>query len=181
VKAVCRDLVHKSDAGAVRLDITSPTELQQASLEVMEAARRAVGTALEGVLVQAMYRGDLELLVGIRREGSFGPIVVVGAGGTAVELFNDVQIALAPVSETTAHQMLTRLRIWPLLRGWRGKPAVDLERIGEIVSRLSWLAADLGEKLIELEVNPLVARADGACAVDARATISGTSDAGVRA
>jgi acetyl-CoA synthetase (ADP-forming) len=174
VKAICRGLVHKSDVGAVRLDVATPADLAAAWQEVVAAAGRAApGTPVEGVLVQAMYRGDFELLVGVRREGLFGPVVVVGAGGTAVELFNDIQTALAPVSAAAAGEMLRRLRIWPLLKGWRGKPAADLERIADVILRLSWLAADLGEKLIELEVNPLIVRNDGACAVDARATFSG--------
>jgi acetyl-CoA synthetase (ADP-forming) len=177
VKAVCRELVHKSDAGAVRLDIATPADLEVAWREVVAAAGRAVPKAPgDGVLVQAMYRGDLELLVGVRREDLFGPVVVVGAGGTAVELFNDVQTALAPVSNAAVGGMLRRLRIWPLLNGWRGRPAADLERIADIIVRLGWLAADLEERLIELEVNPLIVRKDGACAVDARAIFSGKAE-----
>jgi len=178
LKAVCRELVHKSEVGAVKLGLTDRRALEDAWREVMAALARSLpGAAIEGGLVQAMCAGELELLVGVRRDAQFGPIVAVGAGGVLVELFGDIAIALAPVDTAHARALLERLKIWPLLAGWRGKPALDAERVADIVSRLSWLAADLGERLVELELNPVMVRSagEGAVALDARATLAAPS------
>jgi acyl-CoA synthetase (NDP forming) len=174
-KAVCRDLVHKSDVGAVRLGLENAAMLGQAWTEVMAAVRRALPDAgIEGGLVQAMSRGELELIMGARRDPQFGPILVAGAGGTLVEFLSDVSIALAPVDARRARALLERLKAWPLMRGLRGKPALDVEAAVEAIVRLGWLAVDLGDRLVELELNPLMMRAagKGVTAVDGRATVA---------
>ena len=112
-----------------------------------------------------------ELLLSIRRDPQFGPLVMVGAGGTLVELLHDVASAPAPVSHARRERMVRSLRIARLLDAWRGNPARDIEAIVDAMVRLSWLAIDLGECLIDLEINPLIAGAVGAGvrAVDLRA------------
>ncbi len=175
VKAVCRDLLHKSDVGAVRLAVRDVAALRVAFVEVKAAVADALpGSELQGVLVQAMWSGALELLVGARREPGFGAVVVVALGGTSVELFGDIQMAVAPVSPAQATALLHRLRCWPLLDGWRGKPALDVAAAAAAISRLSWLAHELGDRLVDIELNPVMVRAGqgGVCAVDARATLA---------
>jgi len=173
LKPVCRALVHKSDIGAVRLGIADDDALRAAWAEVMDAVRRAVPDAdIEGGLVQRMHPGEIELIIGARRDPQFGPVLLVGAGGTLAELHNDVAIALAPVEPAEARRRLQRLRIWPLLTGWRGRPAPDLDAAIDAACRLSWLANDLGERLIEIELNPLLVGVHGAVAVDARAMLA---------
>jgi acetyl-CoA synthetase (ADP-forming) len=132
---------------------------------------RAAG--LEGLSVQPMVRGEIEVIVGARRDPHFGAVVMVGLGGIAVEILNDVALASAPVSPERARALIAALRGAPLLTGARGRPPVDVTAIADVVSRVSWLAADLGPRLGDLEVNPLVVRrhGDGATAVDGRATL----------
>jgi hypothetical protein len=99
--------------------------------------------------------------------------VVVGLGGTEAELFKDIAVAPAPVGRERARRMLQSLRLWPLLAGWRGRPALDVDAAAEAVSRLSFLAEDLGERLVDFEINPLIVARAGAVAVDARGLIAG--------
>jgi acetyl-CoA synthetase (ADP-forming) len=114
------------------------------------------------------------VIVGVRRDEQFGPVVMVGLGGIAVEILNDVAIATAPVSAQRVYRLLATLRTAPLFRGARGRSPLDVDALARVVERVSWLAADLGTRLIDLEVNPLIVRGQGAgaVAVDARATFA---------
>lgn len=114
----------------------------------------------------------VELIASIRRDPQFGPFVLVGAGGTLVELLRDVASAPAPLSRAGAERLVRSLRSAPLLDGWRGEPARDVEAVVDALVRLSWLAVDLGTRLVDLEINPLIAGKVGAgvCAVDLRVT-----------
>jgi succinyl-CoA synthetase beta subunit len=129
--------------------------------------------AIEGFSVQEMVRGEAEVIVGVRRDEQFGPIVIVGLGGIAVEILNDVAVATAPVSAQRVRAMIAELRTAPLFSGARGRPPLDIAAIAHAVERISWLACDLGARLVDLEVNPLIVRANdgGAIAVDGRATL----------
>ncbi len=171
LKVVARDLVHKSDVGAVKLDLADASAVRAAFASATGAARKAMpDLAIEGCVVQEMVRGAAELIVGIRRDPLYGPLVLAGAGGVLVELLTDVAVALAPVSPAQALDMLKRLRLWPMLQGARGRPALDVEAAAEVLSRLSFLALDLGDCLVDLEVNPLMLReaGGGVTAADAR-------------
>jgi acyl-CoA synthetase (NDP forming) len=113
------------------------------------------------------------VIVGARRDPHFGAVVMVGLGGLAVEILDDVALAPAPVSPERAGAMIAALRVAPLLAGARGRPPLDVAAVADAVSRVSWLAADLGSRLVDLEVNPLIVRrhGQGAVAVDGRATL----------
>jgi acyl-CoA synthetase (NDP forming) len=171
VKAVSRQIAHKSDAGAVRLDLGSPEAAASAARQMREALGEV---RLEGFSVQPMIRGEAEVIVGVRRDPHFGPVVLVGLGGLAVELLGDVALAPAPVALERAHAMLAALRAAPLLAGARGRPPLDVAAVADAVVRLSWLAVELGARLVDLEVNPLIVRraGEGAIAVDGRATLN---------
>jgi acetyl-CoA synthetase (ADP-forming) len=174
LKAVARDLVHKSDVGGVKLGLADEAAVASAWDEIARALRKALpGAALEGCLVQEMAKGEAELIIGARRDPQFGPVVLVGFGGIMVEVLEDVQLALAPVSPQEAEAMLRRLRLWPILSGARGRPSLDVARVADAVVRVSWLAADLGARFVDLEINPLLVRraGAGAIAVDARGSI----------
>ena len=116
---------------------------------------------IEGYLVSEMVRG-LEVIAGVHCDPVFGPVVMAGLGGVAVELLQDVSRSLAPVSADGAHAMLRRLRSFPLLDGYRGRPACDIEALAATIARLSALGAANSDILESLEVNPLVVRAPGA-------------------
>jgi acetyl-CoA synthetase (ADP-forming) len=181
LKAVARDLVHKSDIGAVRLRLGDEAAVKAAWDDITAAVRSAApGTTLDGCVVQEMVRGEAELIVGARRDPQFGPLVLVGFGGVMVEVLEDVQLALAPVSKDEALAMLRRLKLWPVLAGARGRAKLDVDAVADVLVRLSWLATDLGEGFGDLEANPLMVReaGKGVTAADARGTLVGKGSSG---
>jgi acyl-CoA synthetase (NDP forming) len=175
LKAVSREVVHKSDVGAVRLGLASPEAVVAAAREMAGAlARTAPAARLEGYLVQETVQGEAEVIVGARRDPHFGPVVVAGLGGIAVEILKDVALAPAPLSPARARAMLDSLRAAPLFTGARGRAPLDVAAVVDAVVRVSWLAADLGRRLVDLEINPLIVGSDGAgaVAVDGRGTLA---------
>jgi acetyl-CoA synthetase (ADP-forming) len=168
LKGVSRAVLHKSDLGLVKLNLADAAAVHAAFAAMPDMP-------LDGVLVQEMARGEAELILGARWEPGFGPLVLVGTGGVLVEVLRDVQLAPAPLRPEDAEAMLRRLALWPVLAGVRGRPALDVAAAVDALVRLSWLAADLGPRLVEMDLNPLLLRAaeKGAIAVDARATIRG--------
>jgi acyl-CoA synthetase (NDP forming) len=173
LKGVSRAVVHKSDAGLVCVGLADEAALREAFAAVQTTLDRIAPDANEGCVVQEMVRGEAELILGTQYDADFGPMVLVGFGGILVEVLKDVRLAPAPVSHARAHAMLRELAFWPVLQGVRGRPALDVEAAADALVRLSWLAADLGPRLVELDINPLIVRAanGGAVAADARATL----------
>lgn len=175
LKVVSSDIVHKSDVGGVVVGLASSEDVANA-ITAMEATVRekAPGARIEGYSIQEMIRGEAEMYIGLRRDVQFGPVVLVGMGGVAVEILKDVAVATAPVSPDRAREMIDALKMSPLLKGARGRPHVDIDAIVDAIVRLSWLGHDLGERLDDLEVNPLIVRkaGEGAVAVDGRATFN---------
>ena len=165
LKAIGPGLLHKSDLGAVRLDLTA-AEAESAAVE-MRSSLTAAGVAPEGFLLQRMAPSGPELIVGVVGDPRFGPLVAVGAGGTTAELIGDVQVRLAPVGPREAASMLRELRTFPLLDGFRGAPPADVGAVEDIVTRVAALAAAHPE-IAELDCNPVVAGPNGAVIVDAR-------------
>ena len=168
LKIVSPDLLHKSDVGGVALGIRTPEQAQQAAVEMLASVRRHAPEArIEGLLVSEMICG-VEFMVGVHPDPVFGPVVVCGAGGVAVELLRDVSRRLAPVNEATAVAMIRQLRTFPLLDGYRGRPRADLDALARAIASVSELAAVNADRLEALEVNPLIVRESGrgAIAVD---------------
>jgi acyl-CoA synthetase (NDP forming) len=173
LKAVTDKVVHKSDAGLIALGLTGPDALARAWDEI----RRRLATldpSADSLVVQEMVSGELELILGAKLDPGFGPVVMVGSGGVLVELLRDVQVALAPIDPAAAEALLRGVKAWPLLEGYRGRGRLDVSAVASALSRLSQLAVDLGPRLGEIDVNPLIVRADGhgAVAADARAIIA---------
>lgn len=168
LKAERSGLIHKSESGGVRLGLTN-----------MEAVGRAyddVATRLDSpqVLLQCQVRPGIELALGARRDATFGPVVMAGFGGIWVEALGDVALRLAPFDETEALSMLGALRGGPLLNGLRGQPAVDRAALARLIAALSkWVAA--APWLAELDVNPVIANADGLIIVDVRMRVSAST------
>jgi len=176
LKAVSRDIVHKSDVGAVQVGLPDQAAVLAAGSRIEERVRAALpGARIEGYSVQEMIVGDAEVVIGIRRDEQFGPVVMVGLGGIAVEILGDVALAVAPVAAAHVRRMIAGLRTAPLFAGTRGRPPLDVEAIASAAERVSWLAHDLGPRLVDLEINPLIVRREGggAVAVDGRATFKG--------
>ena len=156
-------LLHKSDSGGVVVGLASQEELLEAHARLMATLDPPSFSVEE----MADLKGGVELIVGARWDPRFGPIVLVGMGGTTTEVLRDVAVALAPVDEAEATRMLERLRTAPLLGEHRGRPAVDISAAARAVARLSEYAAAHPE-IAELEINPLLVSPSGATALDAR-------------
>jgi acyl-CoA synthetase (NDP forming) len=152
--------LHKSDVGGVALGLADDEELT-AAYAVMA---RTLGPV---VTVQPMVAGGVEISVGFVRDAAFGPLVVVAAGGTLVELLGDRVVACPPVSHDKARRLVDSLRIRPLLDGWRGAPPVDVDALTDVIVRFSDLATELADVFDVVEANPLIASADRLVAVDA--------------
>ena len=166
LKANVPGLLHKSDAGAVRVGLAGPAQVAQAARE-MRAVLAEAGHAVDGFVVQEMAPDGVEMLVGVASDEQFGPVVACAAGGTAVELLGDVQVRLAPVAAATAASMVRALRTFPLLDGFRGAPRADGGALEDVIVRVAALAAAHPE-IAELDLNPVVVSPAGALVVDAR-------------
>jgi acetyltransferase len=164
------DIPHKSDVGGVVLDLADAASVRSAAEAMLAAVKAACPEArIDGLLVQQMVRraGAVELLVGFSDDPVFGPAIVFGQGGTAVEVVRDTAIGLPPLNPLLAHAQMAQTRVWKLLRGYRGKPPAAIDAVAEMLVRVGQIAADHPE-IRELDINPLLADADGVLAVDAR-------------
>jgi acyl-CoA synthetase (NDP forming) len=173
LKGLVAGVTHKTDLGLVKTglhDVAAVTAAWQGVAAAVSA--HGLTGAFGGVLLQQQVAPGLELIASIRNDAQFGPFVLVGIGGTLVELLRDVASAPAPLSRAAAQRLLRGLRGAALLDGWRGSAARDVDAIVDALVRLSWLAVDLGPRLIDLEINPLIAGEveAGVRAVDLRAT-----------
>ena len=168
LKAIAPELLHKTEAGAVALGLTS-REAVLAAATAMRNRITATGVAVEGFLVQEQVRGGVEALVGITTDPSFGPLVVAGLGGVQVELLRDVAVRLTPLSDLDAGEMLDGLRASKLLDGFRGAPPADRTALIEVVRRIAALA-EIAPEIAELDLNPVIVlpRGEGAIVADAR-------------
>ncbi|HUB39540.1 MAG TPA: GNAT family N-acetyltransferase [Streptosporangiaceae bacterium] len=167
LKADVPGLVHKSDVGAVKLDLRTAGEVAGAYAELAAA----FGTSLRRVLVQPMLADGVETLIGVVQEPVFGPLVVFGLGGVATDVLGDHAARLAPLTDVDAEQLIGGVRAAPLLFGHRGSPAVDTAALADLLLRVSRLADDL-PGVAELDLNPVIVRPDGAHTVDTRIRIT---------
>jgi hypothetical protein len=160
VKTAAPGVRHKSDVGGVVVGVPDTEALRAAYGDL--AARLG-----PQVTVAALTPPGIELALGIVRDPTFGPLVLVAAGGVLVELLGDRKLAFPPLDEAGARHLIDGLQVRPLLDGVRGAPASDVDAVAHAVSRLSLLAADLGDRLEALDVNPVIAGPEGCVAVDA--------------
>src|SRR5262245_15529300 len=169
LKVESPDLPHKTDAGALLLDVRSADAVAAGFDRILASARRAApSAAIHGVLVQEMVAGGTEVIVGMSRDPQFGPVAVCGLGGVLVETLQDAQVLWPPVDERDARAALERLRGYPILQGLRGGKPADQAALVDVILRFAELCVDLGALVEEIDVNPLVVfeTGRGACAVD---------------
>jgi acetate---CoA ligase (ADP-forming) len=174
MKIVSPGILHKTEVGGVRLDVRSPREVEHAFLEITSAARRMVpGAWIEGVSVQEMVRGGLEVILGMSCDPQFGPLLMFGLGGIHVEVLRDVSFRVAPVSRREAEAMVREIRGYPLLAGFRGSEPADEEAIADAILRLSKLSVECPE-IVELDLNPVMAmpKGRGLLAIDCRMVLA---------
>ncbi|MDB5617850.1 MAG: CoA-binding protein [Tardiphaga sp.] len=162
------DIMHKTEAGVVSLSLQNAQDVRDAGRLLFERARAIVPTPrINGLLVQPMIPKGVEVMVGVRNDPLFGPLVMVGLGGILVELLKDVAIAIAPVSVAEARRMVIGLKGATLLTGFRGSAAIDIDALSEIVARVSELADDHRVTIAEMDFNPLICGANRITTVDA--------------
>lgn len=170
MKVVSPQILHKSDVGGIRLNLKSPGEVREAFSEMMTRLQSLLPHAdLQGVLIEAMAPAGHEVIIGMRRDPNFGPVMMFGLGGIYVELFRDVAFRVAPLTHDDALEMIFETRAGRLLSGFRNQPIADLEAILDAILRLSHLSLDFPE-IQEAEINPLLVRpkGEGAVALDCR-------------
>jgi acetyltransferase len=173
LKVLSRDITHKSDVGGVVLNLATAEEIRTAAADILARAGKLRPDAkLAGVLVQPMVlrAKARELILGIADDPTFGPVIVFGRGGTAVEIINDKALALPPLDLALARSLISRTRVSRLLGAYRDVPAVKEDAVALTLVKLAQLAADLPE-VIGLDINPLLADASGVQAVDARVAV----------
>lgn len=174
VKILSPDIVHKSDIGGVKLDLTTEEAVRKAAADIFErAARLKPDAVITGVTVQPMVRRAKarELIMGLADDPAFGPVVLFGRGGTAVEVINDKALALPPLDLKLANDLICRTRVSRILKAYRDVPAADERAIALTLVKLAQLSADLPE-VRELDINPLLADHTGVIAVDARVAVA---------
>ena len=173
-KLASRTVTHKTELGAVRLNLASNEEVRQAFAEIVACARRlAGGDAVDGVLIQPMIAGGVETIVGVTQDPVFGPLIAFGLGGINVEVLGDVGFRIAPLTDRDVDDLLHDIRGLPLLTGFRGRPAADLNALRDVLLRISHLAESVPD-ISELDLNPVIALPAGAgCRViDARIKVA---------
>lgn len=167
------DVLHKTDVGGIALDIKNDEMLTAAFHSIVErVSKNIAGASIEGITVQKMIdtRDSVEMILGIKKDPIFGTVILVGMGGTEAELFRDRRLEFPPLNERLANQMIESLRIYPLLKGYRGRPAKNINKLVEVMIRLSYLAADYPE-IEELDINPIIVTKDDVVALDIRVVI----------
>lgn len=172
LKILSRAIAHKSDLGGVKVGLTAE-QVPEACAAMLERLRAAGAPAPEGFLVQERIRGGVEMILGFHRDPQLGPVILLGAGGVAAELFQDTALRLLPIARADAEAMVEELKAARLLRGYRGAPPADIPALVDAVMGFAALADAAGERLLEAEINPLFVLPDGqgARAVDGLAVL----------
>jgi acetate---CoA ligase (ADP-forming) len=170
-------ILHKSDLGGVKVGVAAD-EVYKGCQEMRTRLRAAGAPEPEGFLVQELVTGGVEMILGVHRDPQLGPIILLGMGGVAVDLFDDVAIRLLPVSRIDAEAMIGELRVGQLLSGFRGAKPCDIEALVEAVLCMAAMAEVLADQLVEAEINPLVVLPEGrgVCAVDGLVVLRAGSD-----
>jgi acetyl coenzyme A synthetase (ADP forming)-like protein len=170
IKAIAPGLIHKTEAGAVRLHLAGADNVRSAAAEMAEQLEKH-GQPPTGFVVQQMADPGVEMLVGVVHDPQFGPVVACGAGGVQVELLRDVSVRLTPLSREDAAEMIRSLKTYPLLRGFRGAPMADVDAVEEALLRVSAMVEDIPQ-IAELDCNPLIVHENGAVILDARVRVA---------
>ena len=168
LKIVSPDVLHKFDVGGVVLNLKGSSEVKEAYDKIVKSVRKHKPDAkIVGVLVQEMAPASTEVIVGSTKDPQFGPALMFGLGGIFVEVLKDVTFRIAPITESDAKEMITEVKAYPILKGYRGQPPADIDAIVNILMKTSKLVMDHPE-IKELDLNPIMVYEKGAKTVDAR-------------
>ena len=168
LKVVSPDILHKSDVGGVVTGLKNEIEIRQAMEEIEKSVnKKSPKTKITGFLIEEMAPKGVEVIIGGFRDEQFGPVVMFGTGGVAVELLKDVSYRLAPLDKTEALDMMKEVKSYPRLTSFRGSVPVDMDKLADAIVKVSEIITEI-EEIKEVEINPLIASEKGAMAVDAR-------------
>jgi acetyltransferase len=175
------DIIHKTDCDGVVLDISSKKEAAEAFLRIVKSARKAhPDAAINGVSLEKMVQKKFELLIGSKKDQLFGPVIVFGLGGVAVEIFKDIAAELPPLNMALAKRMIEETKIYRLLKGFRGMAGVDIRAIQFLLYKFSYLVMDFPE-IKEVDINPFAADENGGCVLDVKIILDqNATDAGAK-
>jgi len=168
LKIVSPDIIHKSDVGGVIINVKNAKDLQDAYKQIMDSVRKHKPKArIIGLLIQEMAPQSTEVIVGATKDPQFGPTLMFGLGGIFVEILKDVTFRIAPITEDEAREMITELKAYPLLKGYRNLPLADIKAIVKILMNTSKLMTE-HQEIKEIDLNPIMVYKKGAKTVDAR-------------
>ncbi len=168
MKIASPDVVHKTDAGGVKLGLKTSAQVLKAYDDIMSAVKdRFPEAKIEGVSVQKMARPGVEVIIGVSKDAQFGPVIMFGLGGILVEILKDVSFRIVPLTRRDAREMIKEIKGYPVLEGYRGQEPVDIANLEELILKVSSFVEQHPE-IKELDINPVFAYSDGAVAVDAR-------------
>jgi len=168
LKIASPEIIHKSDSGGVKLQLTNVTQVGKAYSEIMSSIRQNLSRVrIEGVSVQKMARPGVEVIVGMSQDAQFGPVLMFGLGGILVEVLKDVSFRIVPVTRRDASEMIREIKGYSLLQGYRGQESVDISSLEQIIVKVSGFV-EQSPQIKELDLNPIFAYKDGAVVVDAR-------------
>ena len=169
------DIPHKTEANAIKLNVKNDQEVMDAFHEINRNARNYDANAvINGVSVQEMLPAGVEVIVGVTNDPGFGPVIMFGLGGIFVEVFRDISFRVAPLTRDDAVEMIEEIKGYAILKGARGKAAVDIEAIVDVLLKVSALVTDHGDRIDELDINPLIVYEDGIKAADAMLVVRET-------
>ena len=168
LKIASPDVVHKSDAGGVKLGLQTTEQVGKAYDDILKAIKKQYPEAkIQGVSVQKMARPGVEVIIGMSTDAQFGPVLMFGLGGVLVEILKDVSFRIVPLTKRDAREMIREIKGYPLLEGYRGQEPVDVANLEELILKVSSFV-EQNPEVKELDLNPIFAYSDGAVAVDAR-------------
>ncbi|OIQ50530.1 succinyl-CoA synthetase subunit beta [Pseudodesulfovibrio hydrargyri] len=171
MKVLSRQIVHKSDAGGVIVNIRNDEEMAAAFTKMNDAIKKNCPDAkIDGFVIQKMMPSGIEVVVGALRNSQFGPVVMFGMGGIYIEVFKDVEFRLAPLSKEEALRQIEETKIATVLKGVRGQAPCDIDALAELIVNVGKLICDF-EEIKEIDFNPVLSYPDGCVAVDARIVI----------
>ena len=166
------DITHKSDAGGVKVNLKNKAEVENAFDAIMRSCKAAVPTArIEGISVQRMARPGIEIIMGMTKDPSFGPVLMFGLGGVFVEVLKDVAFRIVPIEKSDAEDMINEIKGKKLLEGYRGQEPADIAYLQQMLLKLSDFV-NTAPEIEEIDMNPVFAYKDGAVVVDARIILS---------
>lgn len=171
LKIASPEIVHKSDVGGVKVELGTSKQVGEAYDDILGAIKQKhPQAAIQGVSVQKMARPGVEVIIGMSKDTQFGPVLMFGLGGILVEVLKDVSFRIVPLAKRDAEEMISEIKGYPLLEGYRGQEPVDVSNLVELVLKVSDFVEQYPE-VKELDLNPIFAYSDGAIAVDARVVL----------